>query len=208
MRSATVEGAGEPASCSPSRWEWREGSTRFPRSHHRRSGPGCHPPGHPGGVQHQDVSTAEPELLLEPGEALQVDGKVVGEEAVGEALDRSQGEAGKPALMERLPYRLELPILQEAKPSGIGNHVEGVGALRWGEGWSWEDLPTVEWAAPSYLGDGLLSVEGPYVMGPSVTDNERMMTGGAFLLRGLVPYRAEGSGVTRYAERDAGGGGC
>lgn len=167
-----------------------------------------HPTGDPGPVEDEDVASASGQFVPKAREALQVDGEVVDEETVGEALDGSEREAGKAAVVEGVGDGLELAVTEEAEASRLRHHVEGERTLGRREGRGREDPASMERAPPRDLGDRPRSVEEPHAMGPGVPDREGTMAARAHRLLRFVAERAEGSGVTRHAERGAGGGGC
>ena len=137
-----------------------------------------------------------------------MDRSVVVDEAVGQAQDRAFGEEGETALVERGGDLPQLPLLQEPQGPRLGDQVKGEGALGGGEMRGVEDPTVVGPAVEGDLGDVPLSGEEPDIVDPSVADGEGAVAGRAFLLLRFVPELSEGTGLTRYGERDAGGGGC
>lgn len=137
-----------------------------------------------------------------------MDSGVVVEEAVREALDGAFLEKREPPLVEGGGDLCELPLFQEAETPRLGDQVKGEGALGGGETRGVEDPTAMEPTVEGDLSDGPLPGEEPDIMDPSVADGEGAVADGAFLLLGFVPERSEGTGLTRYGERDAGGGGC
>lgn len=115
-------------------------------------------------------------------------------------------EKGGPPLVEGGGNLRELPLFQEPQAPRLGDQVKGEGALGRGETRGVEDPTVMEPAGEGDLSNGSLPGEEPDIMGPSVADGEGAVAGRAFLLFRSVPERSEGTGLTRYEEKDAGGG--